>query len=102
MSLRFFGWSSRGNFIVSMNGQPLGLTTVQDFGNYSEFGVNIDAFAGQNAELRFTQPAGLNDYGIFVLDQISFSPIGVPEPSTWALVAFGGTLFWYVSRHRKK
>ena len=71
MSLRFLGWSTRENFIVSIDGQPVSVTTLQDLGNFlREYGVSIGGFVGQTVELRFTQPAGLGQYDLFILDQI--------------------------------
>jgi hypothetical protein len=43
-------------------------------------------FAGQNAELNFTTLA----YEINGIDDISFSPQIVPEPTTWVLWGLGG------------
>ena len=84
-----------------MDGQSLSLVPVQTLNGYEEYAADISQYAGQTAELRFVRPyiaGGAN----FVLDNISFSSIGVPEPSTWALLAFGGALFWFAARRRRK
>ncbi len=100
MSLRFYAASSRNTFAVSLNGNPLGVSILQDFGIYKEYGVNIPPYAGQIAELRFTQLQGAQ-FGNLFLDDIVFSPIAVPEPGTWALFGLGSALFWCAARRRR-
>ena len=53
---------------------------------------DISAFAGQTVELEFItlSPFGLSD-GLYGIESISFSPELIPESSTWALLALGGT-----------
>ncbi len=100
LSLRFVAFNSRNNFFVSMNGQPLTLSILQDWGTFKEYGADISSFAGQMTELRFTKGHGLAQFGDLFLDEISFSP--VPEPSTWALFALGSALCWCAARRRRK
>ena len=87
---------------VTMNGQPLGISILNDFGSYKEYGADISGFAGQNAELRFAMPNVAGSSDILFLDGISFSQTGVPEPSSWALFALGGALFWCAARRNRK
>ena len=68
---------------MTFSGQVIPLTQVGSGPNYSILGGDISAFAGQNGELRFTAGSG-------VLDNIQFSPIAIPEPSTVSLVALAG------------
>jgi hypothetical protein len=103
LSLRFAAYQAGANlFVVSMNGQPLQYRILQDFGTFREYGADISAYAGQTAELRFTQRSGFPFANNLSLDNIAFSPIGVPEPSTLALFVLGSALCWCAARRRRK
>jgi hypothetical protein len=101
LSLHFFAASFGENFTVSMNGQPQNFFRLQFFGSYYEYAADISGFAGQTTELRFTHPSQPGALSLF-LDNISFSPVAVPEPSTWALLALGTAAFWCAARRRRK
>jgi hypothetical protein len=61
--------------------------------NYTIFGANLSAWAGQVEQVSFTAPVGngLNDWEI---DDISFSPTAVtPEPTPLVLTGISGILF---------
>ena len=64
---------------VSVDGQPLSGVP------YS--GYDISSFAGKTVTLSFTEsaPAGVPP-SLVILDDVSFSPIAVPEPSTLGLI----------------
>lgn len=79
-SLLFAGGSS---IQVSFNGQSLTRVALSNAANYTLWGADISAYAGQSGELRFTAPLGTES----ILDDIQFSPTPVPEPS--ALMLFG-------------
>ena len=98
LSLRFDATTFNPNFVVSLNGQPLSLSVLQDFGTYKEYGANIASFGGQTAELRFTK---LRASGDLYFDNVSFSPIAVPEPRSWALLGLGSVLFCCAARRRR-
>jgi hypothetical protein len=102
LSLRFIGGATFDQLVVAMNGQSLTPVVLRNIGLYNEYGVDISAFAGQTAELRFTRPATPNQTSALVLDEISFSPVAIPEPGTWALLGLGSALFWCAVRRRRK
>jgi hypothetical protein len=80
---------------VSLGGQSLPLVLLSIESGWGRWGADVSAFAGQSAELRFTAlgtPA--LPFGTFYLDDIRFSPLPVPEPSMWALLAVGTLLIW--------
>ncbi len=105
-SLRFLGTTPAGLFqgqlTVALNGIPTSLSVLEDYGATALYGADISAFAGQTAQLRFTDAVGVQRNSDFFLDRIEFSPVGVPEPSTWALLGLGGALLWSGVRWRKK
>jgi len=78
---------------VTINGQDIGISPLLTTANYTLYGGDISAFAGQTANLAFT---AVSDYpqgfGYYVLDNIQFSPTAVPEPSTLGLAALGGAV----------
>jgi len=86
-----------GPFNISIGNQNLALTTVATDPNYTVFGANISAWAGQTEQLTISVP---EFSGNFEFDDISFS--NVPEPSIVALTAIGGLLFgarkWFARR----
>lgn len=95
-SLQFKAWNTLGSdpLLVSFAGNslsPVLLSTGQAASgqSYDVFGANIGVYAGQTGQLEFTaQFANWTE-----LDDISFSPTAVPEPSTLALVVMGGMSF---------
>ena len=74
------------NVQVTFRGTPLPLMLLNTTPNYAVVGADISSFASQSGELRFT---GLS-LSPTALDDIRFSTIAVPEPSTFALVGIGG------------
>lgn len=72
--------------LVSLEGQDLAYTVLASGPDYTLYGADIAAFAGQMATLSFARQ-GVSSYFI---DDIQFA---VPEPSTLALVGVGGFLF---------
>jgi hypothetical protein len=87
--------------IVSLGGQTLNMTPLQILPNYTLYGANISSFAGQTTALSFTAPPpAVGSPSFLMVDDITFSVVGVPEPTTPALSAFGGLAlaFWAFRR----
>jgi hypothetical protein len=85
-----------GSLSVSFAGNvlsPIALSSGlgEDGQPFTEYGVNISAWAGQTGELEFTANANMTESTI-VLDDIMFSPSDVPEPTTLALLCVGGAI----------
>jgi hypothetical protein len=76
---------------VTFNGQMLSFNAIGSGANYTVYGADISAYAGQTGALVFTTPwlsAGL-------LDNIQFSSSPVPEPGGLTLVVTGALLFGF-------
>jgi hypothetical protein len=78
---------------AALGGQPLSLMPVAVGPNYTVFGADITAWAGQETELRLTAIAQSMG-NLTILDSIEFSTTPVPEPSTFALLAIAGAFGW--------
>ena len=94
-SLRFLGYSFPFQaFFVTVNGQRLSLIALSSGANYTEYGADISAWAGQSANLSFTavapNPHSVSEY--LFLDDIEFSPTAVPEPNTLTICGLGAAL----------
>ncbi len=80
-----------GSAAVSFAGQDILFSAIGSGPNYTLYGGDISAFAGQLGELRFTVQGRANmPPSNLYLDSIAFS--SVPEPSTWAIAAVGCVL----------
>jgi hypothetical protein len=95
-----------GTFSVSFAGnelEPIAISSVQgaDGMTYTLYGASISAWAGQTGALEFTADFDVHD-PYFVLDDISFSPQTVPEPSPLALTGAGALLFALYRRFASK
>ena len=74
-----------GPFELRINGSVVPLLYIPGNPTVNVYG-DVSMFAGQNAELNFTTLA----YEINGIDDISFSPQIVPEPTSWLLLGLGG------------
>ena len=88
---------------VSFGGNVLSPVVLGSGANYTLYGADISAFAGQTGELEFTSVFSYSGPSWIELDDISFSTNSVsPEPSIVALTAIGGLLFgarkWFARR----
>ncbi len=84
MSLTFWGSVNTGN--VTFDGNVLSLIQTGTVGSYNTYEADISAYAGQTGQLLFT--AVPNQF--LFLDNLQFSSMAVPEPTTLALTALGG------------
>ena len=83
-SLTFFGILA-GNLQVTFNGQPLSVMDISNALNYTIWGADISAYAGQTGQLLFTVPV----LHAALIDNIQFSSVPIPEPSLVAFTALG-------------
>jgi hypothetical protein len=105
-SLLFKGYlpgnSLSGVLVVTLGGQQLSLTPLASGTNYTLYGADIHALAGQTAELDFTlltqQPHVGDRY--FFLDSIQFSPQVIPEPGIFGLGVLGAMLLGWRARRQ--
>lgn len=88
-----------GSLEIRFDDNLLTLNPVSQGPFYTLWTADISAFAGQTGELRFTG-LPVNAPWDAHLDDIMF--VAVPEPSTWALLALGAGVFWWVGRVRRR
>jgi hypothetical protein len=76
---------------------------VATYPNYTQYGANISAWAGDTEQLTFSALAssttGLNNWTV---DDISFSLEAVPEPNAFVLTGIAGVLFALYRRYAPK
>src|ERR1044071_309302 len=91
-SILFYG---TGGFSLSFAGQNIPLAAVGNGPNYTIFGGDISAYAGQTGQLVFTGNSLLS-----LLDNVTFSPSTIPEPSMLAEFAVGGLMIGCIAHGR--
>ena len=91
--------------VVAINGQAISMIPLQAFANYTVYGGTIPSVdvGADSTTISFTEaPLASGGLGILELDNISFSPNAVPEPSPWMLTGIGGFFLalrrWYLKR----
>jgi len=80
-------------FQVSFGGQYLNYSSISAGSNYTLYGADISAFAGQSGALNFSVASIGSNFGYSYLDAIQFSSSPVPEPGVLGFFALGGVLF---------
>jgi len=98
-SLVFEAQPGEGILDVLVGTQVVPFIPIGSGANYTLYGANISAWAGDPEQISFSALSGVNNWEI---DDISFSPTAVPEPSIVALTAISGLLFgarkWFARR----
>jgi PEP-CTERM motif len=97
-SLQFKKAPTTDPLSVTIGGQTISMTPLQNTSTYTLYGGDISAFAGLMEELKISALPGT--FG-FTLDDIQFSPSVVPEPSVFGLLALGGLFFGSCRRIRR-
>jgi hypothetical protein len=75
-----------------------GMSVIMHSLGGNSYGGDISAFAGSLAELRILNTADPFGGSTTVLDNISFSPTAIPEPSTISLAGLGALFLMLVRR----
>jgi hypothetical protein len=89
-SLFFRAQASLGPLTVSIGSQDIPFAAVGTGPNYTLYGANIAAWAGQTEQLKFSASQDFSQPNNWTIDDIAFSPNAVPEPNTLALILMGG------------
>jgi hypothetical protein len=93
--------SSSGQLNLFIGTQVVPFTAVGTGPNYTLYGANISAWAGDSEQLTFSAPEG-NGLNAWFIDDISFATQAVPEPTGIVLTVVGGLLFgtrkWFARR----
>jgi hypothetical protein len=88
--------------VVTLGSQRLSYTALGSGANYTLYGANLPALAGQTAELDFTVESGGGVDNSVFLDSIQFSDQAIPEPGVFGLAGLGALLLgWRMLRRRR-
>jgi hypothetical protein len=98
-SLLFEEWGATlgsGNFALLIGNQSIPVEEISTGANYTVYGADISAWAGQTEQLTFSALEEVYYRNIFI-DDISFStsplPATAPEPDAVVLTGVGGVVF---------
>lgn len=94
-SLLFEAQPGFGTLDVSLGGQSLSFFALSSGANYTLYGADISAFAGQTQQLSFSALRDIQIANDWNIDNIQFSSTAVPEPGTLALAVVGTLLLGY-------
>jgi hypothetical protein len=87
-----------GILLVSVGGQNIPFSPISTGSDYTLYGGDVSAFAGQSEQLVFSALAGENFWNI---DDIQFSSTPVPEPNGLCLFSAGVLLLgWRIGRSK--
>jgi hypothetical protein len=92
-SLFFEAQPGGGSLDVVIGTQTVPFTAVGSGPNYTLYGANISAWAGNTEQLTFSALEDNSGPNNWELDDISFSPTATPEPNTLVLIVMGGAAF---------
>jgi hypothetical protein len=102
-SLLFEAQPGLGTLDVLVGTQLVPFVAVGSGANYTLYGANISAWAGDPEQITFSALEDFSTVNNWTIDDISFSPTAVtPEPSPLILTGIGGLLFatrkWFARR----
>lgn len=91
--------------IVTLGGETVAMTPIKSFPNYTLYAGDISSFSGKTATLSFTAPVPSPTVSLgpslLELDNITFSTMAVPEPTSGVLLLLGAVFFHcFVERRR--
>jgi hypothetical protein len=101
-SLLFEGEPGSGPLNVLIGTQVVSFAAVGNGPNYVLYDANISAWAGQTEQLTFSALEDLSRPNNWEIDDISFSPTAIPEPSPLALTGVGALVFALYRRFAPK
>ncbi|HEY5044113.1 MAG TPA: PEP-CTERM sorting domain-containing protein [Verrucomicrobiae bacterium] len=101
-SLLFETQRGPGPLVVSLGGQNIPFFALSTGANYTLYGGDISAFAGQVEQLTFSASGYSQQLSYWNIDNIQFSSSPVPEPSALALSALGGLILAGLARRGVK
>jgi hypothetical protein len=101
-SLYFEAEPGEGSFEVLIGAQIVPISAVGSGPNYTLYGADISAWAGDAETLTFSALEDLSLPNDWTIDDIQFLPTAVPEPSPFVLTGVGGVLFGLYRRFAAK
>ena len=91
-SILFEAQPGFGALVISLGGQSLSFFALSSGSNYTLYGADVSAFAGQTEQLTFSALGYSQRLNYWNIDNIQFSSSPVPEPGALGLFALGGAL----------
>ena len=92
-TLLFKAVGGNGALGVTIDNQSVPFSPIANGPNYTLFAANISAWAGDTEQLTFSALQDTFSINWWELDDISFSPNAVPEPTSFALMGTAGLIF---------